>query len=215
MNTVTSDSLSLLGDALRRLAAAPVLLVATDYDGTLAGLVDDPSDAVAHPESIAALRSLARADDTYGAVISGRSLDDLRSVASMDGSIRMVGSHGSEFDVGFASELDPDRSDLRTKLIASAHQVSAEIGGRVEEKPAGLAFHLRGADPDVAHRAERALTDGPGTWDGIFTRQGHDVVELTVTATNKGDGGGRRRGGGRCLAHGTTSPLAASASRCA
>ena len=45
---MTSDSLSLLGEAIRRLAAAPVLLVASDYDGTIAPLVDDPTTASAH-----------------------------------------------------------------------------------------------------------------------------------------------------------------------
>ncbi|MFW2381252.1 MAG: trehalose-phosphatase [Acidimicrobiales bacterium] len=191
---MTSDSLSLLGEELRRLAAVPVLLVATDYDGTLAPLVDDPDLAVANPESVSALRALGRADDTFAALISGRSLDDLRSVSSMDDAIRLVGSHGSEFDVGFASDLDPESSDLRSQLIAAAHQVASEIGGRVEQKPAGLAFHLRGASRQTADAATTALREGPGSWEGVFWRHGHDVVELTVTATNKGDALERIRG---------------------
>ncbi len=191
---MASDSLSLLGEELRRLASVPVLLVATDYDGTLAPLVDNPSDAVANTESIAALRALGRADDSYAALISGRSLEDLRTVAQMDDSIRMVGSHGSEFDVGFASLLDQQSSDLRSQLLAACHQIAAETTGRVEEKPAGLAFHTRGSDPTQSAAALDAITAGPATWDGVFRRDGHDVVELTVTSTHKGDALERIRG---------------------
>ncbi len=191
---MTSDNLSLLGEELRRLAAVPVLLVASDYDGTLASLVDDPDDAVANPESVSALRAIGRADHTFAALISGRSLSDLRAVTSMDEAIRLVGSHGSEFDVGFVADLDSGRSDLRVQIIAAAHQISSDIGGRVEEKPAGLAFHLRGVDPDTAARATAALESGPGSWDGVFCQHGHDIVELTITATHKGDALERIRG---------------------
>ncbi len=191
---VTSDSLSLLGEELRRLAAVPVLLVATDYDGTLALLVDDPDDAVANPESVSALRAIGRADDTFAAIISGRSLSDLRSVTSMDPAIRLVGSHGSEFDVGFAFELDAESAALRSQLIAAADQISGDAGGRVEEKPAGLAFHLRGLDPPAAATAIAALESGPASWPGVFCQHGHDIVELTITATNKGDALERIRG---------------------
>ena len=45
---------------LRELARTPTLLVACDYDGTLAPLVDDPERAHPHRESIAALHLQTR-----------------------------------------------------------------------------------------------------------------------------------------------------------
>jgi trehalose 6-phosphate phosphatase len=45
--------------ALERFAQLTSVLIACDYDGTLAGLVDDPAAATASPASIDALRSLA------------------------------------------------------------------------------------------------------------------------------------------------------------
>jgi len=48
-----------LRTAVNRIARVPQLLVACDYDGTLAPIVADPSQAVPLPEAVAAIRSLA------------------------------------------------------------------------------------------------------------------------------------------------------------
>ena len=90
-----------LDRALEAIAQVPVLFVATDYDGTLAAIVDDPSQAVPVRESIVALRALATLGSTHAAVISGRSLADLAALSSLDGQVMLVGSHGSEFDQDF------------------------------------------------------------------------------------------------------------------
>ena len=45
--------------ALSAIARTPRLLVASDYDGTLAPIVSDPQKAFPHPESVRALRALA------------------------------------------------------------------------------------------------------------------------------------------------------------
>jgi len=47
--------------ALGRIARVPQLLVACDYDGTLAPLVDDPTRAEPLPEAVAAGISVRRA----------------------------------------------------------------------------------------------------------------------------------------------------------
>lgn len=43
--------------ALSEVARTPRLLVASDYDGTIAPLVNDPDHARPHPESTTALRA--------------------------------------------------------------------------------------------------------------------------------------------------------------
>lgn len=65
---------------LRILAQIPTLLVATDYDGTLAPLVNDPLKARPLRESSVALRSLATTANTFVAIISGRALRDLAAL---------------------------------------------------------------------------------------------------------------------------------------
>ena len=92
---------SSLLDPLRSLAQTPILLVATDYDGTLSPIVDDPLQARPSRESSVALRSLAELANTHVAIISGRALRDLAALSRFPEEIHLVGSHGSEFDVGF------------------------------------------------------------------------------------------------------------------
>ena len=58
-----------LDRALGAVAHVPVLLVATDYDGTLSPIVSDPSQAKPIRESIVALRALATLGSTHTAVI--------------------------------------------------------------------------------------------------------------------------------------------------
>ena len=96
--------------------ACPQLLVACDYDGTLAPIVEDPSQAVPLPEAVAAIRALAALPQTTVAVVSGRALRDLAALSRLPSEVHLVGSHGSEFDVGFVERLAPELVDVRTRL---------------------------------------------------------------------------------------------------
>src|SRR3981189_2244921 len=102
--------------AVRRIARTPQLLVACDYDGTLAPIVDDPTHAAPLPEAVAAIRRLAALPRTPVAVVSGRALRDLAALSRLPSEVHLVGSHGSEFDVGFVERIAPEISDLRTRL---------------------------------------------------------------------------------------------------
>ena len=89
---MTSDNLAELGERIRQLARVPTLLVACDYDGTVAPLVDNPMDATANRDSVAAMRALAELGNTHVTVISGRSLRDLATLSRLPEEIRLVGS---------------------------------------------------------------------------------------------------------------------------
>src|SRR5262245_7675843 len=102
--------------ALSKIARVPQLLVACDYDGTLAPIVEDPTRATQLPEAVAAVRTLASLPQTTVAVISGRSLRDLAALSRLPSEVHLVGSHGSEFDVGFVESIDPEVAELRTRL---------------------------------------------------------------------------------------------------
>jgi trehalose-phosphatase len=183
---MTSNNLGELGDRLRQLARVPNLLIACDYDGTLAPLVDDPSEARPNRSSVAALRTLAELGNTYVAIVSGRSLRDLALLSRFPEEIRLVGSHGSEFDLGFASQLTPPLLSLRTELTAAVTTLGAKYGARVEEKPTGATFHFRGMDDETSRAARDELVRGPASREGVFTRNGHDIIEMSVVDTNKG-----------------------------
>lgn len=176
-----------LRTAIGRVARVPQLLIACDYDGTLAPIVEDPSTAVPLPEAAAAVRALASLPQTTVAVVSGRALRDLAALSRLPSEVHLVGSHGSEFDIGFVERLSPELVAVRTRLRDTLREiVAAHPGIRLERKPASVAVHTRGVDPQVAAAAVEAVRNGPATWDDVTVTQGKEVIELSVVATHKG-----------------------------
>lgn len=177
-----------LTERLLDISRAPVLLVACDYDGTLAPIVLDPSQAMPDREALVALRSLAAMPHTHVAVISGRALSDLCSLIGQPEDIHLVGSHGSEFDLDFATALPPQAKALRERIRDELAELAKQVPGlRIEEKPGSVAFHYRGADAAEAEQAIAQVLDGPAAYEGVYTRYGKKVIELGVVATHKGD----------------------------
>lgn len=132
------------------------------------------------------MRALAELHATDTAVISGRSLRDLAALSRMPDEVHLVGSHGSEFDVGFESDLSHEvRSHLAT-LVAAVAIVAADFpGSMVESKPAGAAFHARLVDAADRDRAVQAAiaTAAPTS---ARVRHGKRVVEFSLVETDKG-----------------------------
>jgi trehalose-phosphatase len=172
---------------LDELATRDTLLVATDYDGTVAPIVDDPARATPHREAIVALNLLASLPRTEVAVISGRSLADLAALTNLPPSVHLVGSHGSEFDPGFHSELPRDAVVLRERIAAELEAIATPVEGlSLEHKPASVALHYRKADPGDAERALAAVLAGPASLPGVHVKHGKKVVELCAVEPNKG-----------------------------
>ncbi len=171
-----------LDAALAQVAGRRPLLVASDYDGVLARLRDDPSDAVPEPGVAEALARLAAVDGVTVALVSGRGVEDLRATSGLDGPYRWVGSHGAEFDGPLVGELATRRDALAARL---GPVVSRVPGARLEVKPASVAVHVR----PVADRAMAAalLDEARTLTDSSLTlKPGKDVLELAVTDADKG-----------------------------
>lgn len=183
---MTTDNLGELAERIGQLARVPTLLVACDYDGTLAPFTDNPMEARPNRVSVAALRSLAEQANTQVSIISGRALRDLATLSRLPEEIRLVGSHGSEFDLGFARELDPATVELRHRLVDQVKAVAQRHRGLVEEKPTGITFHFRAMQEADAEAAREELIRGPASEDGVHVRNGHRIMELSVIKTNKG-----------------------------
>jgi len=176
-----------LDERLNALAQVPVLLVASDYDGTVAPIVDDPSRARPHRESVVAMRMLSAMPQTHVAIISGRALRDLAELAGAPQDVHLVGSHGSEFDLDFATSLPPEAAKLRDHLLDELKEIAGRGNGfHIETKPASVAFHFRNADEETAREAVEAVLQGPASTEGVFTKEGKKVVELGVVSTDKG-----------------------------
>jgi trehalose-phosphatase len=171
--------------ALRSLALVPRLLVASDYDGVLAPIVEDPARAVPLPEAIVALDRLARLPGTTVAVISGRAREDLAAMVRFPSGVRLVGSHGAELEG--AVELTPAQAARRVRLESELRGiVRGWPAVRLETKPAGVSVHTRTAPEDATAAVVEAVRSGPAAWPEVYVTTGKEVVELAVVATGKG-----------------------------
>lgn len=175
-----------LAAALDGLSGVPRLLVAVDFDGVLAPIVDDPSTSAPLPAAAEALRTLAALPDTAVAVLSGRRLADLEALTGLVDVARLVGSHGAEFGGG-AAPLDADARGRLAWLTTTLERIAAgRPGVYVETKPVSAVLHTRTASRPDAYAAVReaeAVLDGV---DGLHVVMGKEVVDVSVVAADKG-----------------------------
>jgi trehalose 6-phosphate phosphatase len=193
--------------ALRLAAGVERLLVATDFDGVLSPIVEEPAAAQALPAALHALRLLTDLPRTDVAVVSGRSLADLASRCPLPSVVQLVGSHGAEFappptgahDTVGSSPTDTDQTTLAAPLL-DAHQarlraalleavaaIAADVPGvLLEPKPGGVAVHVRRASRTDAARVLESLRRGPAALSGVHAMAGKEVLELSVLAVDKG-----------------------------
>ena len=98
------------------------------------------------------------------AVISGRALRDLAALSRLPAEVHLVGSHGSEFDIGFVRALT-GRRPARPRGSAAVRGLTDGVPGvLLEEKPAELAVHVRRAAQDEAPRVLDASGAGRAAW---------------------------------------------------
>lgn len=182
-----------LDTALARLAETEHLLVALDFDGTLAPFVDRPEDARALPEARLAVDRLLEVSHTTVAYVSGRAVDSLQLATDAQQGVLLVGSHGAEYrfdGVDAHPPLDAEDSERVTALArAFAGFPDEHPGAKIERKPAGFAVHTRGLDADAVFRAEndarRIIAD---VAPDATVRDGKNVLEFSVLSATKGDG---------------------------
>ncbi|MGJ9421367.1 trehalose-phosphatase [Aeromicrobium sp. CF3.5] len=174
-------------------------LLALDFDGTLAHIVADPTEAFAHPDSIRALGRLGHHLGTI-AIITGRPVTqalELGGFASIDGLEQLVifGQYGAErwnaADQD-ADDLDPRGSErvetidrLAERLPALLAQHGAE-GAYVEDKGLALAVHTRGLGADVVKRLHAPLAEVAGEM-GLTLEPGRQVLEMRFSGADKGE----------------------------
>ena len=171
-----------LDAALASLAHHRPLLVASDYDGVLAPLRDDPSAAGFEVGAADALLRLSRVDGVTVALVSGRGVADLQATSGLSGDFRWVGSHGAEFDGPLAGELADRRDRLAEQLVPL---VTGVQGAWLETKPASVAVHVRPVQDRAA--ADRLLEEARAAVDSSLTlKPGKDVLEIAVTDAHKG-----------------------------
>ena len=172
--------------ALDAAAGSPRLLVATDFDGTISPIVAHPPDARPIPSAIAALSELTKRTNTTGALISGRALADLKVLSGAPTGVKLVGSHGCEFEEGIFEGVDEAARTRLRGLIEALREVSSRYPGTtVETKPISVAFHVRNAAPESAQQALDEASKAAEDFD-VHLTEGKAVREFAVIRTDKG-----------------------------
>ncbi len=165
-------------EARRR--AGPFLL-ALDFDGTLAPIVERPEDAAALPAAREALGRLVDRDDTRVAIVSGRALDDVRSRLGLAAAY-YAGNHGMEIEGPGVHRVHPEAAAARPALTecvsALERALSGLAGVQIEDKGLTLSVHYRRArDPEAGARVLEAAREMCGS-RGLRVSGGKMIVEV-------------------------------------
>lgn len=168
---------------MSRLRHASRVLIASDFDGTLAAIVPQPDAAVPMPGALALLSRLAAQPRLRVAVVSGRALVDLQARCPVPG-CWYVGGHGNESS-GPAPINDLGQHQLlRRQLEPIARELerraAAWPGAQLEAKPFSIAMHYRQA-PQWAASILQAFSELAAGGD-FRVMQGRQMVELLPAA---------------------------------
>jgi trehalose-phosphatase len=165
-----------------RIRQARNLFLFLDYDGTLTPIASRPELALCPAEIKRSLEQLRDVDRVYPAIISGRSLEDLREKVGVPGII-YVGNHGLEIENPAGRHmkiLSPARSRELERITRNLYQSLEEIPGVLfEEKGPILSVHFRNVDREFSGRIPRVLEEELQRWKGHWkTRSGKKVLEI-------------------------------------
>ncbi|MFH9860029.1 trehalose-phosphatase [Streptomyces sp. NPDC017202] len=184
-------------EALAAILAAPrTVLVALDFDGTLAPIVENPQDARPHPDALAVLAELAPKVASV-AVVTGRPAAVAVSNGGFAGvpgleRLAVLGHYGAErWDARTgtvsAPAPHPGVAAVRAELPAVLEAAGAWPGTWVEEKGRAVAVHTRRAeDPQAAFEALRRPLADLAARHGLVVEPGRMVLELRPPGVDKG-----------------------------
>jgi trehalose 6-phosphate phosphatase len=162
-------------------------VVALDYDGTLAPVVDRPEDAVAAEGAVAALSRLAARVGRL-ALVTGRPADVVVALGGLTEvpALEVLGQYGAQHWTQGRLTGDPPLPGV-ARLREALPALAAREGADVEDKGLSLAVHTRRApDPDGALARLRPLLAALAADVGLEAHPGRLVVELRPPGHDKG-----------------------------
>lgn len=176
-----------------RIAAAPHSIIILDYDGTLAPFTLDRMDSHPYPGIEERLDRLASLGTVSVVLVTGRSWRELKIVFPAAARIEVWASHGREHATAAGEfrfiELTPAQKQILGDLMRDP-AVATLPPTALERKPASIAIHWRGLEPDeqalirkrVLKPFERHAAHGH-----VALLPFEDGVELRATGRHKGD----------------------------
>lgn len=155
-------------------------LLSLDFDGTLSDIAPTPAQARLNDRFKTLLWSLSMLPQTKVAVLSGRSLPDLRKKVGIPGVI-LVGNHGLDFSPATIGWGLPEISDWTRRVHQAFSRLEPLVrnwpGALLEPKGLDLSLHYRLLEPAKAKRlipeALAAIQDLP-----VVPHWGKSVLEI-------------------------------------
>lgn len=168
--------------------AAGHLLLALDFDGTLAPIVPHPDHAQLAEGARTAIERLLKRPDTDVAFVSGRSLDDLRDRCGLDGAY-YAGNHGLQIDGPGVHETRQEALARRPAIRDFARRLQARLANEpavyFEDKDLSLSVHYRTFTDDAEEARLRGIVESEfaRAGEGIRLTYGKKVVEVRPDVT--------------------------------
>jgi trehalose-phosphatase len=187
--------MNLSADAvLEHIIKSPNSWLCLDYDGTLADF--EPTPDIIRPDTALEnmLNDLVRCPGIFVAVISGRRLDDLRSLLPVPG-LWLAGIYGVEWQTpGGEKVISLDVAGIRPELDAIKEKWKTLIGEEssfyLEDKGLALALHARHVEDQEANEV---LISARQVIDSLFelpvplqVLEGHKFLEVAPKRADKG-----------------------------
>ena len=185
-------------DAL--VAAAPGVIVALDFDGTLSPIVDDPAQAHIHPDAREVLVALAEKVLAI-AVVTGRparqaldlgGLEEVGdAVAAVGKELYVFGQYGNErWSSSHRSIVGPRPPQGLATFLRDLPRTLREAGAAdayVEEKGLAVAVHTRRlAEPEAAFERLLPVLRQQADAHDLIVEPGRNVIEVRSDGMDKG-----------------------------
>lgn len=140
------------------LSSASLVLLLSDYDGTLTPIVDRPEDAVLSDQVRGYLSIIMQKLNFSVGIISGRQLSELKQLVDIS-SVYYAGNHGLEIEGPELTYIDPIAQETRTILSAVINQLNEKLatisGVIVEDKGLSMSLHYRLVNEGMTRQVEQ------------------------------------------------------------
>ncbi len=187
---MTADLFHHLDAVLERIRSAPTVWLGTDFDGTLVPHAADPGDVALDAGTKELLRDLATRPRCRVAVVTGRSLADIRRLVAVN-EIAYAGNHGLEIQANGLDHRDAAAVLAREPLERAALRLADELVGlpgiTVQDKRLSLAVDYYASPMEIRRIAVSAIDAAIGGVPELFARHGvHGSEVRPVGAGHKG-----------------------------
>jgi trehalose-phosphatase len=155
---------------LEKIASAHTRILMMDYDGTLAPFVDSRQrdKAVPYPGVLKALTAIQAAGRAHLVIVSGRAIEDLKPLLTLDTPLEIWGIHGWERQFADGVYQGPEIENKAKESFAEARRAvlasglgfaPVDLEPKPSKEPVSLALHWRGQDPDRIAALEASVRE--------------------------------------------------------